>query len=427
MHAGAYAQDAAAQDSGIDPSYYQPANQAASQPTAAPSYNEAQLNQILAPIALYPDPLLGQVLMASTYPLEVVEAARWLEDSNNASLTGDQLTAALAQQPWDPSVKALVAVPQVLNMLNKNLQWTEQLGNAFLAQQTDLMNSVQNLRQRAQAAGNLVSTPQETVSTQGSAISIEPDDPNLVYIPAYNPTVVYGAWPYPAYQPYYFYPPGYVWGAGIIGFGVGIAVSNSIWGWDRWDWYHHRIDIDNGRFAALNRGRPPVGNGVWQHNPDHRHGVPYVNATTRTRFQSAGSPAEQRSYRGYNNVTTTQNFAHPGANGRPPAFHTGAVSAESQQTHIAAPQTQRIYTAQPETHYAAPQQHYAPQQTHYAVPKMQTQRPATPVFESFSHGSDVRAQSARGAASRAAPAAPAFHASNNGGGGGNRGNTNQHR
>ena len=173
-----------------------------------PTYSPQQLDELLAPIALYPDQLVGQVLMASTYPLEVVEASRWRQDSANANLQGDQLAAALEQQSWDPSVKSLVQFPQVLSMMDQNLQWTEQLGDAFLAQQSDVSNSVQNLRQRAQTAGHLQSTPQQTVAG-GSGRDRHPASaqPDVVYVPTYNPQVVYGSWAYPDYPPYYFAPP----------------------------------------------------------------------------------------------------------------------------------------------------------------------------------------------------------------------------
>jgi len=146
-------------------------------PQAAPVYSEEQLDQMLAPIALYPDPLVAQILMAATYPLEVVEAERWLQDTQNAGLRGDQLAAALEQQPWDPSVKSLVPFPQIIRMMDQNLQWTEQLGDAFLAEQPQIMDSIQKLREQALAAGTLQSTPQQIVSTQDQTILIEPANP----------------------------------------------------------------------------------------------------------------------------------------------------------------------------------------------------------------------------------------------------------
>jgi len=267
----------------------------------APQFTPAQLDQILAPIALYPDPLLAQILMAATYPLEVVQAEGWLQDPNNAALKGDQLTAALEQKPWDPSVKSIVPFPQILRMLDGNLDWTERLGEAFLANQSATMDSVQRLRQRAQAAGKLQSTPQETVATQGQFITIEPPSPQIVYIPVYDPAVVYGPWPYPAFWPYYF--PGFFDGViiGDLGFGwFGVSIIGPLWGWDHWDWGRHRIDIDRDRFTALNRNRAPVGGNIWHHDQSHRSGVPYRDPATRGRFPDGlASPEVQRGLRGY--------------------------------------------------------------------------------------------------------------------------------
>jgi hypothetical protein len=174
----------------------------------APQLTEAQLDQLIAPIALYPDPLLAQVLMASTYPLEVVEAARWVNAPANRALKGDALTNALQAENWDPSVKALVPFPRILQIMSDQLQWTEALGNAFLAQQADVMAAVQSLRQGAMAAGNLKQTPdcRCVIHSGGGAISILPAEPQVVCPPVYTPAV-YGVWPFPAYPPYYFPVP----------------------------------------------------------------------------------------------------------------------------------------------------------------------------------------------------------------------------
>src|SRR5271167_2632747 len=211
---------------------------AAVPPAASPAslLTNAQLAQLVAPIALYPDPLLAQILMASTYPLEVVEAARWVKIPASQALTGDAPTSALQAQSWDPSVKALVPFPRVLENLSDQLQWTDQLGNAFLAQQADLMAAVQSLRREAMAAGNLKQTPQCrcVIQTSGEAISILPAEPQAVCVPVYSP-VVYGAWPYPAYPPYSFpIPAGFAYEPGFwIGFGppVVLASFGPFWGW----------------------------------------------------------------------------------------------------------------------------------------------------------------------------------------------------
>jgi Protein of unknown function (DUF3300) len=210
-----------------------PAQNAAAVPAAPTAtltaqLTPAQLEQLVAPIALYPDPLLAQILMASTYPLEVVEAARWVSAPANRTLTGDALNNALQAQNWDPSIKALVPFPQVLANMSNQLQWTQDLGNAFLAQQADVMAAIQALRHEAMAAGNLKQTPQCRciIQTSGETISIRPAEPQTVCVPVYNP-VVYGSWPYPAYPLYSFpVPVGFAYPAGFwIGFGPPIELA----------------------------------------------------------------------------------------------------------------------------------------------------------------------------------------------------------
>src|SRR5215472_12069466 len=174
-----------------------PAATAPAAAPAAPVFKPEELDQLLAPIALYPDDLLAQVLMAATYPLEIVQADRWVKDPKNAKLKGEQLASALENQPWDPSVKSLVPFPQVLDMMSQQLDWTQKLGDAFLAQQKDVMDTVQRLRRKAQAAETLKTNEQQVVKTEPASqtIVIQPANPQVVYVPAYNPTVVYGTWP----------------------------------------------------------------------------------------------------------------------------------------------------------------------------------------------------------------------------------------
>ncbi len=263
---------------------------------------QAQLEQLLAPIALYPDDLLMQVLMASTYPLEVVQAKRWLGQGQNASLRGDALSQALAAQPWDPSVKSLLPFPDVLTMMNDQLDWTQQLGDAVLAQQQDVMNAVQVLRGRAQAAGMLQSGPQQTVNVTPApppppgasppavvpppqVITIAPAQPEVVYVPAYDPNVVYGTWPYPASPPYY-YPPPAGWGVGNalltgMAFAAGAAVVGSLWGWASPGWGRGNIDVNVNRYNNINVNRRQIDSNVWQHDVSHRHGVAYSNDSVR--------------------------------------------------------------------------------------------------------------------------------------------------
>jgi hypothetical protein len=231
-------------------------------------FNAEQLDALLAPIALYPDALLAQVLMAATYPLEVVAASRWLEDPANTNLTGDALAQALTRQTWDPSVKSLVPFPQVLAMLNATLDWTQQLGYAFATQQADVMNAVQRLRQQAQAAGYLKTTEQQRVVTENASIVIEPASPQMVYVPVYSPTVVYGAWPYPAYPPITIPPPpGYVVGNAFLAgmaFATGVVVVGSLWGWARPAWYGGRVNVNVNYYNSINVNRPPINSPVWR-------------------------------------------------------------------------------------------------------------------------------------------------------------------
>lgn len=277
-----------------------------------------ELEQLAAPIALYPDSLIAQILMASTYPLEVVQADRFARQ--NEDLKGDALTEALENEDWDPSVKSLVNFPQILSMMSEKLDWTTQLGDAFLAQQKELMDAVQKLRARAKAEGNLESTPQQTVVVKEEAdtqvIVVESADPEVVYVPTYNPTVVYGAWPYPAYPPYSYYPPGYV-ATAAISFGVGMACG-AAWGyaWGGCNWGHGDIDIDCDRNTFVNnridrsRYKNEIGSrnrnlqngrGSWQHDPSHRKGASYRDQSSARKFggQSAADAARARdSFRG---------------------------------------------------------------------------------------------------------------------------------
>ena len=275
-------------------------------------FSQEELDQIVAPIALYPDSLLAQIFMASTYPLEVVQAARWVK--TNKTLKADALTAALEKENWDPSVKSLVNFPQVLDMMNEKLDWTQKIGDAFLAQQKDVMDTVQKLRAKAQAEGNLKTTQQQTVvvEKETQTIIIESANPQVVYVPTYNPTVVYGAWAYPAYPPYTYYPPGYTAGAALFAFGAGVAVG-AAWGyaWGNCNWGRGDVDVNVNRNANINtninRGNyqnkitsGQGGQGKWQHNAEHRKGVSYRDQGTAQKYNRAGSGSAQsrEAYRG---------------------------------------------------------------------------------------------------------------------------------
>jgi hypothetical protein len=255
------------------------------EPHAPPIFRAEQLDQLLAPIALYPDPLLAQVLMAATYPLEIVRARRWLQDPGHSDLRGAQLAAALEAETWDPSVKSLVAFPQILRMMDDRLEWTERLGNAFLAQQGDVMDAIQRLRNQAAAAGTLWSSAQQRVTTEGQGIVIEPTNPALIYPPVYNPDLAYGPWPYPDYPPLDIVPPDYDLGFGLpfgIGFGIGFVVIQPFR--CAFDWTHRQLLLNIDKrdvFDGDQQGRRPD---IWQHDPAHRHGVPYVDTGSRERF-----------------------------------------------------------------------------------------------------------------------------------------------
>ncbi|MDH4266213.1 MAG: DUF3300 domain-containing protein [Deltaproteobacteria bacterium] len=248
--------------------------------------------------------------MASTYPLEVVQAERWAKQ--NKDLKGDALTTALEKQHWDPSVKSLVNFPQVLSMMNEKLDWTQKLGDAFLAQQKEVMDTVQKLRKKAHDAGNLKTTKEQKVIVEKETIIIQPASPQVVYVAAYNPVVVYGAWPYPAYPPYYYYPPGYAATTAAFSFTAGVAVG-AAWGyaWGNCNWGHNDVDIDINRNTNINqnidrskyqqqyqaKGQTPGqgGTGTWQHDPDHRKGVSYRDQGTAQKYNRGGSSEATKS------------------------------------------------------------------------------------------------------------------------------------
>jgi hypothetical protein len=334
---------------------------------------------MLAPIALYPDSLLSQILMASTYPLEVVEAARW--SSANPGLQGDQAVRSADRFDWDPSVKSLTAFPQILSMMDVRLDWTRRLGDAFLAQQGQVMDTVQNLRRKAYDAGNLRTTEQIQVEPDGPAIDIGYANPEVVYVPYYDPMVVYGAWWWPAYPPVYWAPwPGYTRGY-VGGFYWGPAISVSLgFFFGAVDWHRHHVNIINNNYynTVFARRRPdvppPAGATSWRHDPAHRQDVPYRGPAVRQQFGRESRPPESRQqFRGFQ---------------PPPAAIGPAVTRPAPNRETAAPPAPR----------PAPR------------PAIE-QRPS--VFESVPQGGQARDFSARGRASheRAAPSsAPAMRA-----------------
>jgi len=238
-------------------------------PPAGQGYNSEQVEAILAPVALYPDVLLTQILMASAFPLQVVEAYRWVQQGNNRQIQGDRLVQALSGRNWDPSVKSLVPFPGVLAQLNGNLDWLQQLGFAVANQQEDVLDAVQRLRQRAYAAGTLQTNEQSVVRQEANVIYIEPPQAGVVYVPASNPTVVYGTWAYQSYPPAYFQPEP-AWGINpVVGtalaFGAGIAVGAAIWGVGYPRWGSRNIYVDRRVYNNININRPPYrGQEVWR-------------------------------------------------------------------------------------------------------------------------------------------------------------------
>jgi uncharacterized membrane protein YgcG len=281
---------------------------AAQAPTQAPLKAE-ELDQMLAPIALYPDAVLAQILMASTYPLEVVQAARWVK--SNPGKTGKALEDAMQGQSWDASVKSLAAVPQVLQMMDEKLEWAQRVGDAFLAQRDDVMNAVQRLRSKAQSAGNLQSTKEQKVSTQQAegktVVVIEPTNPQTVYVPVYNPATTYGAWPYPAYPPYPYYPFGYAAGAAMA-FTTGVVVSAALWG--NCNWRNNNVNINVNQYNSFNRTN--ISNSNWQHNAAHRKGVPYRDAGVAQQFgRGQAGVATREAHRG----RTERDLANMGRDG----------------------------------------------------------------------------------------------------------------
>jgi uncharacterized membrane protein YgcG len=372
---------------------------ASAPPAATPGSSQAalfrgeELEQLVAPIALYPDALLAQILMASTYPLEIVSAARWVE--TNSGLQSQALEDALQTQPWDASVKSLAAFPQVLTMMNEKLDWTQKLGDAFLAQQKDVMDAVQRLRAKAQTQGNLQSTAEQKViveqpaGSQTTVVKIEPSNPQVVYVPTYNPTVVYGAWPYPAYPPYYYYPPGYVAATSFFSFGVGMAVGSALWGGCNWS--NGDVDIDVNRYNNFNRAN--ISNGKWEHNVEHRKGVQYRDAASQQKYNRTtrtGGDARE-AFRG-RAESGRQELARGGAEGIQRDLQRGRGGAEGRD----APGASR----------GADRQLGSERRESGVRERQGTGRSRDPAaFQDIGQGREVRRDSERGLASRQSAAA----------------------
>jgi len=354
-----------------------------------------QLADLVAPIALYPDPLLSQVLVASTYPLEVVEAQQWLQ--RNGRLRGQQLMDAAQEQNWDASVQGLAAFPDVVAMLNQDIEWTAALGNAFLAQQSDVMDAVQRMRRRARTNGKLSSTPQQTVTTEApgaqAAIEIVPADPQVLYVPEYDPAYVWGL-------PEWGYYPPLAYASYGFGFGPGIDIGScfggwSGWGWRGWGWgwgpnwfdgsvfvngaFFRHHGFHGGFWAGGFAGRR-----AWHHDPGHRRGVSYPNRQLAARYQSASLASRSRTAR-----SGSFNSARSAGTGSWNRFGSGAASTSGSRSvtrgaGAATPwsagrttegQWRRFHGAQreqlPARRYSASAQRYsAPIQRYHFAPRM---------------------------------------------------------
>jgi hypothetical protein len=305
-----------------------PAQTAAPAQTTAAKIPNDQLDSLVAPIALYPDPLLAQVLAASTYPLEIVQLQQWL--AKHTDLKGEALAAAVEKESWDPAVQGLAALPDVVKRLGDDITWTNDLGNAFLAQQKDVMDAVQRMRKKASDQGNLKTTEQQKVTTQvvetKEVIVIQQANPQVVYVPVYSPVVVYGPPIYP-YPPIYYPPPGYYAAGVAIGFGVGIAMG-AFWGSGGWGygprWGYGSVNINvNNRYVNHYNRNTNINNinragGSWNHNPAHRGGAPYADRTTANQYGGTArgdTPRAQPSSANRAGAGTTgANRASPGSN-----------------------------------------------------------------------------------------------------------------
>jgi hypothetical protein len=293
----------------------QEAKEEAAKQEGAPAFRPEEIDQLMAPIALYPDSLLAQTLAASTYPLEIVQAARLVQQ--NKELKGEKLMAAAKDKEWEPSVKAMLEFPEVLLMMSEKLEWTEKLGNAFLSQQKDVMASVQRLRKKAQESGNLKTTKEQKVivDEQTKVIVIQPASPEVVYVPTYNATVVYGVWAYPAYPPPPVYPYGYAAATAAFSFAAGVAVGAAWSGHGGWGcgWGNNEVNVNvskQNNFTKNNynnsekyQKKQNGKNQSWQHNPENRKGAKYPNQNTAQKYgqqrSGSGGRATTSDARGY--------------------------------------------------------------------------------------------------------------------------------
>ncbi|MGD0669526.1 MAG: DUF3300 domain-containing protein [Bryobacteraceae bacterium] len=390
-----------------------------------------QLDDLVAPIALYPDPLLGQVLAACTYPVELVEAEQWLQANSN--LQGQQLMDAARQQNWDASVQALVAMPDVLAKLTENVQWTTDLGNAFLAQQADVMGAVQRMRERAQANGKLQSTQQETVTTQDqggqSAIEIEPANPQVIYVPTYDPYYVWGPPAWGFYPPLYYPDYGY-------GFGPGIDIGLCFGGWGGWgfggwgwgwgpNWFGGGLFINAGFFNHYGFHGYGFRNGfqgrtAWMHDPAHRLGVAYPNSRLNSRFGGASQASRMAAGRsgnwhtfGAGNAGNRNSFR--GGTAQAGARSFGATRGSSGWQHF---QGQQGYRGSAQSYRGSAQSYRGSAQGYRG--SAQSYRGSAQSYRGSAQSYRGSAQSYRGSPQRSFGSAPRMSAPSYRGGGGFR-------
>jgi uncharacterized membrane protein YgcG len=294
------------------------------------AWSPDELNQLVAPIALYPDALVAQVVAAASYPTEIVEADRWVQQ--NSGLKGEELAKAADSQSWDPSVKALTQFPSVLATMDKNLSWTSALGEAYVDQPQNVLDAVQVMRQRAQQAGNLKSTPQEAVTSEGQSIVIQPADPDVVYVPEYDPWDVYG-------DPVEFYPgwaPGTYFGPGIaFGLGVGVGVFGGFgWGWHHWgaDWHGHEVEYDHHHYIShsptFGHDRPFGDHPHFDHGPagfDHGHSAGFAGRGPAG-ADRAGLGAHSSAFSGFDHGGVAGAYSSRGRASSGGGFHGGGES-----------------------------------------------------------------------------------------------------
>jgi hypothetical protein len=301
--------------------------------TLSPSekYTTQELTQMLAPIALYPDALLSQILMASTYPIEVIEANRWVKI--NSELVGNSLDTALLDKDWDPSVKAICHFPSTLAVMSERISETTNLGNAFLVQETEVLGVIQHLRDQAYSQGNLRSTTEQTVIVEKETIIIEPARPEVIYIPYYDPYYVYGPWWYPGYRPYYWGPSGIRLGVGIS-FWPGVTFGFVFGSWSYFDWHSHHIYINFHNRPRFVRNNWYRSSGRWQHSPRHRRGVAYRDKHTarkygQTRYRTRDLRHESRGFR--NDRQRVRQPDRIDLNRRRESQSSGTIDRQSQQ------------------------------------------------------------------------------------------------